>query len=152
VHHTKAVTFDPAAAQAWLHRRSGLPGFTVAEALNVHEDLTDPSGKGFLSTVDNVLTAEPDGLHRRDDIVDMLLWRIPDGGALDQGTLITVDLANGIRLASLHQGVIDFAGRDQRGVAAVLAAIAYITAQACQLVAAYEHANPHYRPQPEASR
>jgi hypothetical protein len=152
VHRTKAFTFDPAAAQVWLHRRSGLPAFTVAEALNVDEESTGPTGEGFLSTVDNVLTAEPAGLRRRDDIVDVLLWRIADGGALDQSALITVDLANGIRLATLHQGALDFAGRDQRGVTAVLSALAHITAQACQVVAAYEHANPHYRPEPEASR
>jgi hypothetical protein len=69
VHHTEALTFDSAATQAWLHRRSGLPGFTVAEALGIDDELTGRGLEGFLPTVDNVLTAEPAGLDRRDDIL-----------------------------------------------------------------------------------
>ncbi|GAA0475586.1 hypothetical protein Aca07nite_84510 [Actinoplanes capillaceus] len=152
MHRTKALTFDPAAAQAWLLRRSGLPGFTVAEALGIDDNLTGRSLEGFLATVDNVLTADPAGLRRRDDITDLHLWRIPDGDTLDQGALITVDLANGIRLTTLHQDLKDFADRDQRGIAAVLSALAHIAAQVCQVVAAYEDANPHYQSEPEASR
>ena len=78
---------------------------------------------GFLNTIDAVLAAEPDGLHRRADISRVELWLIPDGEILDQGALITVDLADGVRLCTLHQDIKDFAYRDQHGIPAVLSAM-----------------------------
>lgn len=101
---------------------------------------------GFLSTVDDVLAAGPAGLVRRLDVREVLLWRIPDGDVLDQGAVITVDLANGVRLATGHQDVKDFADRDARGIEAAVAALAHIAAQASALVRTYQRNNPAYQP------
>jgi hypothetical protein len=106
----------------------------------VDDELTGRRMEGFLATVDTVLAAAPDGLHRRCDITGVDLWLIPDGEVLDQGALITVDLANGIRLATLHQDIKDFARRDEHGIPAVLSALDHIAHQVCLLMAAYEAA------------
>jgi len=140
VHRTPPLIFDPAAAQAWLRQPSDTHhGLTRADSLGVDDELTGRGGEGFLATVDDVLTAWPDGLHRDADITAVDLWLIPDGDILDQGALITVDLTTGLRLASLHQDIKDFADRDQHGIPAVLSALAHIADQASLLLAAYQH-------------
>jgi hypothetical protein len=125
---------------------------TRADSLGVDDELTGPGVEGFLATVDGILAAQPDGLRRRADITGVELWLIPDGDILDQGALITVDLANGIRLASLHQDIKDFANRDQHGIPAVLSALRHIANQASLVVGAYEAAHPEYTPQLAVSR
>ncbi|MDG4795419.1 hypothetical protein [Micromonospora sp. WMMD1082] len=134
--HTPALTFAPAAARAWLHQPAG-DGLTRAQALGVDDEMFRRGREGFLATVSDVLAARPDGLHRRQDVTDILLWLIPDGEVLDQGAIITVDLATGVRLASLHQDVKDFADRDQHGIDAVLSALTHITHQVQYLVDIY---------------
>ena len=142
MHRTTAITFDPAAAQAWLRQPSDqFADMTRAESLGVDDDLTAPGIEGFLATVDEVLAAQPDGLHRRADITGVELWLIPDGDILDQGALVTVDLANGVRLATLHQDIKDFANRDQRGIPAVLSALGHIANQTSLVVGTYEAAH-----------
>ena len=117
MHRTPPLTFDPAAAQAWLLGPSDeFDDLSCAESLVVDDELTAPGVEGFLRSVEDVLAAWPDGLRRHADVTAVGLWLIPDGDVLDQGALITVDLANGLRLATLHQDVRDFADRDQRGV------------------------------------
>ena len=94
------VTFDTAAAVRWLRQPCpDLPEATRAECLGVDDELFGPGLEGFLPTIDNILAAEPAGLRYRADLTAVLLWRIPDGDALDQGALITVDLADGNRLS-----------------------------------------------------
>lgn len=137
--HTPALTFDPIAAEAWLREPGGTAGLTRAESLGVDEDMFGRGREGFLSTIDDVLSADPHGLRRRADIAAVMLWLIPDGDVLDQGALVTVDLSNGLRLASLHQDIKDFADRDQRGIAAVLSALAHIADQASLLVRDYHN-------------
>jgi len=151
VHRTRALTFDPTAAQAWLQRPSDTDGFTRAESLGVDNELTGPGGEGFLATVDDVLAAQPDGLHRRADITRVQLWLIPDGDILDQGAIISVDLTSGIRLATLHQDIKDFADRDQRGIPSVLSALAHIANQVSLLLDTYQTANPQYRAETEVA-
>jgi hypothetical protein len=153
VHRTTALTFDPAAAQAWLRQPSDqFADMTRAESLGVDDELTGPGMEGFLATVDDVLAAQPDGLHRRADITGVELWLIPDGDILDQGALITVDLANGVRLCTLHQDITDFADRDQHGIPAILSALQHIANQASLVVTTYEGAHPEYSPELEPSR
>ena len=153
MHRTKALTFDSAAAQAWLRQPSDqFPDQTRADSLGVDDGLTRPGMEGFLATVDDVLAAQPDGLHCRADIAGVELWLIPDGDILDQGALITVDLANGVRLCSLHQDIRDFANRDQRGIPAVLSALRHIACQASLVVGTYESAHPGYAPELAVSR
>jgi hypothetical protein len=153
VHRTPPLTFDPVAAEAWLRQPSDTHGgLTRAESLGVDGEPTGRGGEGFLDTVDDVLTAWPDGLRRRGDVTAVDLWLIPDGDILGQGALITVDLAGGLRLATLHQDIKDFADRDQRGVPAVLSALAYIANQASRLVAAYHAANPQCQAGTEVSQ
>jgi hypothetical protein len=153
VHRTKALTFDPAAAQAWLRQPSDqFADMTRAESLGVDGELTGPGVEGFLATVDGILAAQPDGLHRRADITGVELWLIPDGDILDQGALVTVDLANGVRLASLHQDIKDFANRDERGIPAVLSALRHIASQASLVVERYEAGHPEYAPELAVSR
>jgi hypothetical protein len=143
VHDTNAITIGPDAVRAWLCQPSDEhPEFTDAEGLGVDEKLTGPGEEDFLPTVRRVLAAEPAGVRRRADVTRVELWLIPDGEILHQGAVITVDLANGIRLASLHQDVKDFADRDQRGVAAILAALDHIAAQVCLLVDRYQATRP----------
>ena len=115
--HTPALTFDPIAAEAWLREPSGTAFLTRAESLGVDEDTFGRGREGFLSTIDDVLSADPHALRRRADIAAVMFWLIPDGDVLDQGALITVDLSDGLRLASLHQDIKDFTDRDQRGIA-----------------------------------
>ncbi|ROO52738.1 hypothetical protein EDC02_7679 [Micromonospora sp. Llam0] len=136
MHNTPALTFDSAAARAWLHQPVN-DGLTRAEALGVQDELFVRVQEQFLSTVSDVLAAGPDGLQRRPDVTDILLWLIPDDEILDQGAIITVDLANGVRLASPHQDLKDFADRDQHGINAVLAALTHITHQVQHLVDTY---------------
>jgi hypothetical protein len=142
--HTPALTFDPTIAEAWLREPSDTAGLTRADSLGIDDDTFGRGQEGFLSTIDDVLTADPHGLSRRADIAEVMLWRIPDGDILDQGALITVDLNNGLRLASLHQDIKDFADHDQRGIAAVLSALAHIADQASLLVRDYQntHSDP----------
>lgn len=141
------LTFNPAATEAWLRQPCpAIAEATRAECLGVDEEAFGPGLDGFLPALDDVLAAGPAGLDRRCDVTDVLLWLIPDGDILDQGALITVDLVDGIRLASSHQGVTAFADRGQRGIAAALAALAHIVDQVCLLVAGYERANPSTQP------
>jgi hypothetical protein len=150
---TAAFTFDPVAAQVWLRQPSDrFADMTRAESLGVDDELTGPGMEGFLATVDDVLAAQPNGLHRRADITGVELWLIPDGDILDQGALITVDVANGVRLCTLHQDIKDFANRDQRGIPAVLAALRHIADQASLVVGKYEAAHPEYTPELAVSR
>jgi len=143
-----SLTFDATAATAWLRQPCpDLPEATRAECLGVDE-LFGPGVEGFLSTVGDILAAEPAGLRYRSDITGVMLWRIPDGDVLDHGALITVDLANDIRLATLHQDVKDFADRRQNGIPAAVSALGHITGQVCLLVERYERTNPDYQPQP----
>jgi hypothetical protein len=145
LHRTQALTFDPAAARAWLGTPSDqAAGQTRARSLGVDDELTRPDVAGFLSTVDYVLAAGPDGLNRRDDITGVHLWLSLDGQVLRQGAVITVDLSNGVRLATGHQGINQFAGPGQRGIPAVLAALQHITSQVCLLLDTYQRANPDY--------
>ncbi len=131
MYRTPPLTFDPAAVRAWLRQPSDeFEDTSRAESLGVDDELTAPGVEGFLNTVDDVLAASPVGLHRRADITAVDLWLIPDGDVLDQGALITVDLANGVRLATLHQDIKDFADRDQHGIPAVLSALAHVANQA----------------------
>jgi hypothetical protein len=109
----------------------------------VDDELTAPGVGGFLNTIDDVLAAQPYGLHRRADITGVELWLIPDGEVLDQGAVITVDLANGVRLASLHQDIKDFTGRYQHGIPAVLDALTHIANQAALLLDTYYAARQH---------
>jgi hypothetical protein len=152
VHRTRALTFDPVAATAWLQTPStDDPDMTRAESLGIHDEVTGLGLGGFLATVDDVLAAQPHGLHRRPDIIGVELWLIADGEILGRGALITVDLANGVRLCSLHQDVKDFADRDQRGIPAVLSALHHIADQASLVMATYQAANPGYAPDPAVS-
>src|SRR4051794_17396419 len=145
VHSTKALTIDHDAVRAWLRQPSDeSPEFTRAESHGVDDEVTGRGEEDFLPTVDRVLAAGPDGLHRRPDVSRVQLWPIPDGDVANQGALITVDLANGVRLASLHQDINNFADRDQRGIPAVLTALDHIAAQTCLLVDAYQATNPRY--------
>jgi hypothetical protein len=139
------VTFDTAAAVRWLRQPCpDLPEATRAECLGVDDELFGPGLEGFLPTVDDVLTAEPAGLRYRADITAVLLWRIPDGDVLDRGALITVDLADGNRLATLHQDIKDFADRHQRGVPAAISALAHIAEQVNLLLERYQRTHPDY--------
>ena len=145
MHRTRALTFEAATAQAWLRQPSDrFPDLTRAESLGVDDELTGPGIEGFLATVDDVLAEGPDGLCRRADITGVELWLIPDGDILDQGALITVDLADGVRLCTLHQDIKDFANRDERGIPAVLSALRHIADLVCQLLATYQRAHPDY--------
>jgi hypothetical protein len=138
--HRTAFTFDPTAAQAWLYTPSDqFPRQTRAQSLGIDDELTRPEAEGFLSTVADVLAAEPDGLHRRDDVTGVELWLIPDGQVLGQG-VITIDLSNGVRLATPHQDITQFADRRLRGIPAVLSALQHITNQVCLPLDTYRQA------------
>lgn len=142
-----AVIFDLGRGDAWLRSPTGKPsGWTNAEALGIDPDCFGRDMEGFLATVDDLLAAAPDGLKHRADIDRVALWPIPDGDVLDQGALITVDLTNGVRLASLHQDIKDFADRGARGFPAALSALAHIARQASTLVEEYQRSNPTYQP------
>jgi len=143
VYDTPPLTVDPAAVQVWLAQPSDeYPDYSRAESLGVDDELTAPGVGGFLNTIDDVLAAQPHGLQRRADITGVELWLIPDGEVLDQGAVITVDLASGVRLASLHQDIKDFTGRDQHGIPAVRDALAHIANQVTLLMDTY-HAARH---------
>jgi hypothetical protein len=146
VYDTPALIVDPAAVRAWLAQPSDeYPDLSRAESLGVDDELTAPSVGGFLDTIDDVLAAEPDGLHRRADIARVEMWVLPDGEVLGQGALITVDLTDGVRVASMHQDIKDFVHRDQHGTPAVLAALTHIANQVSLLLDSYHAANPRHR-------
>jgi hypothetical protein len=140
------LAVDPGAVTAWLAAASDEhPQHSNADAL----DISPAFGHGhpyFLSTVDNLVHANPDGLARRGDIHQVALWLIADGDIPDRGAIITVDLTNGLRLASTYQDARAFAGADAHGTTAALSALAHVAAQASQLVAGYQTRNPDYRP------
>ncbi len=141
------MSVDTAAVEAWLRAPSSQhPGSTNADALGIDEEYFGRGEDGFLSTVDDLLYAWPPGLTRRSDIRDVLLWLIPDGDVLDQGAVITVDLANGVRLATLHQDIKDFADRAARGTAAAMSALAHIATQASMVVDTYQRTNAGQAP------
>jgi len=153
MHHTRAVTFDPVAAYAWLQQPStAYPQLTRAQSLGVDDELSGVGVEGFLATVQDVLAAQPDGLRRPGDITGVDLWLIPDGEILDQGALITMDLANGVRLCTLYQDVKAFAARGRRGIPAILSALHHIADQASFVMATYQAAHPEYSPRPAVPR
>jgi hypothetical protein len=81
VHRTPPMTFDLSAVQAWLRQPSDeFEDPSRAESLGIDDELTAPGVEGFLSTIDAVLAASPDGLHRGTAITAVQLWRLPDGG------------------------------------------------------------------------
>jgi hypothetical protein len=142
----QAFTVDPDAIRAWLRQPSDdHPEFSNADDLGVDDDVTGLGEADFLPTVRRVLAAEPDGVHRRPDVIRVELWLIPDGEILHQGALITVDLSGGIRLASLHQDAKDFTDHDQRGVSAILSALGHIAVHVCALVDRHEASHPDGR-------
>ena len=136
------ITFDPVAARAWcVAVNDEHPDLTNVQAIGVDDDFGRDQ-EGFLATVAAVLYAWPPGLTRRSDVRVVLLWLTPDGDVLGQGALITVDLVDGVRLASLHQDLKDFADRADRGVATVLSALSalsHIAAQVSMLADTYQH-------------
>ena len=137
------VRFDAAAATRWLRGPCpDLPEATRAECLGVDDELFGPGLEGFLAGLSDILAAEPAGLRYRSDITAVLLWRIPDGDVLDQGALITVDLADGNRLATLHQDIKDFADRRQHGIPAAVSALAHIAGQTNLLLEHYQRTHP----------
>lgn len=145
------VTFDTAAVVQWLRQPCpDLPEATRAECLGIDDELFGPGLEGFLPTVSDVLAAEPAGLRYRSDITAILLWRIPDGDVLDQGALITVDLADGNRLATLHQDIKNFADRRQHGVPAAISSLAHIADQVNLLLERYQRTHPDYPPPGDA--
>ncbi|MGH3737831.1 MAG: hypothetical protein ACRDT6_19800 [Micromonosporaceae bacterium] len=140
----RAVTFDPVVAERWLRSPSaGSLGVSNAENLGVEPDYFGPDHE-FLRGVEDLLAGWPPGFRVRGDVRAVLLWLIPDGDALGQGALITVDLADGTRLASTHQDIKDFADREACGVPAALSALAHIAEQASRLVEGYQRVNPTY--------
>ncbi|WP_432830846.1 hypothetical protein [Dactylosporangium sp. CA-092794] len=140
MYDTPPLIVDPAAIQAWLAQPAGEhPDETRTEHLGVDDELTAPGMGDFLGTIDDILAAEPDGLHRRADLTRVELWPVHDG---EGGALITVDLADGVRLCTLHQDVKAFARRGQHGIPAVLAALAHIANQVSLLLDTYHAANP----------
>ncbi len=137
-HAAAAVTFDATAVHAWLDDPSAqYPGLTNAEARAVDGEDFGRGDSGFLAAVEDVLHAWPSGLVRRADVIDVLLWLIPDDEVPDQGALITVDLADGVRLATQYQDIKAFADGDVRGIAAVLSALSHIATQASMVVDAW---------------
>ena len=133
------VTFDPVAVRVrCVAVNDEHPDPTNVQAIGVDDDV-GRDREGFLATVAAVLYAWPPGLTRRSDVRDVLLWLIPDGDVLGRGASITVDLADCLRLASLHQDLKDFADRADRGVAAVLSALSHIAAQVFMLADTYQH-------------
>jgi hypothetical protein len=143
----QALTFDPGAAEEWLRSPSSDdPDLTNAERVGIDESTYGPRYEGFLRGLDDVLWGEPPpGVTLRADLGQIGFWLIPDGEVIDQGALITVDLTNGIRLATLHQEIRDFAPSDARGIPALLCAIGHVAAEVCRVVETYEAANPHHR-------
>ena len=145
MYDTPALLVDPAAIRAWLAQPSDEhPDETRAEHLGVDDELTAPRGSDFLETIDEVLAADPHGLHRRADITRVSLWQVPDGEDLGRGALITVDLADQVRLCTLHQDVKYFAHRGEHGIPAVLTALAHIAEQVSLLLDTYHAANPRH--------
>ncbi|GAA0903825.1 hypothetical protein GCM10009558_093570 [Virgisporangium aurantiacum] len=87
-------------------------------------------------------TAEPDGLYRSSEVSRVELWLDFDSDMLHQGALITVDLADGVRLATARQHSEDFADRDQHDIPAILSALGQVADQVCTLVTAYHAVDP----------
>jgi hypothetical protein len=143
---TPALIFDPAAATRWLRAaHNEHPGTTNAAALGIDEQRFGSGTNGFLDTIDALLAARPAGLVRRVDVQTVLMWRIDDGDVPDQGTVITVDLANGVRLATTHQDITNFADAGLRGIPAAVSALAHIAGQVSALVRTYQRHNPTYQ-------
>lgn len=91
---------------------------------------------GFLTTVEDLIDAYPDGVDVRSDIDLVAVFRTVSGTSWHDGALVTVDLTNGIRLASVHQEATDFSGR--RGLEAALDALEHVSALVNDLVDVYE--------------
>jgi hypothetical protein len=133
-HDKPAVVFDAGVFTAWLHSRSEQqPPLTWAEVFGIDSEVTCTS-EGFLPMLDDILSTPPAGLWLHGDVSGIGLWRIPDGDALDQGALITVDLTSDLRLASRHQDLDDLAPPGHRGAAAACAAMSHIVELADHLV------------------
>jgi hypothetical protein len=144
---TPALSFDPLAATRWLraaHREH--PGTTNADVLGVDDEHFCCRADGFLNTIDDLLAANPAGLVRRADVQEVQMWRLHDGDVPDQGAVITVDLANGVRLATAYQDIKYLADRDLRGIAAAVSALAQIAGQISDVVRTYQRITPVYQP------
>jgi len=141
-----ALVADPEAITAWLAAvNDARPHHSNAEALGIGTAF-GYGHDGFLSTLDDLLAAGPTGLVPRSDVDQVELWLIPDGDILDRGAVITVDLTNGVRLATPYQDGKNFADRDARGLTAAVSALRHIASQASQVVATYQSRNPQYQP------
>lgn len=146
----RPLAVDTAAVTTWLQRPCpNHRNDSRAACLGIDEQFHRGSD-GFLDTIEDLVAAQPLGLRHRGDLAGVHLWLIPDGEVLACGALITVDLAGGIRLASLHQDVKDFTDRDQHGIPAAVAALAHISDQVSLIVERYDQASRD-RGQPAAA-
>ncbi|MEV4199382.1 hypothetical protein [Micromonospora globbae] len=147
-----AVTFDPAALQSWLAEPTG-DDSTRADELGIDEFFSRAHGY-LLSGLDDLLAALAD-----DD--EQSVWRLRPGiehvgffrtfdGETDDGALIVVDLADGPRLASLHQDHRDFASLDTHGTDTAIEALSNLAIEANTVVRHYQRHVAHQ--QPEQSR
>jgi hypothetical protein len=135
-----AVCFDPAALRSWLAEPTGDEG-TRADELGIDEFFSQAHGY-LLSGLDDLLAALAD-----DD--EQTVWRLQPGveqvaflctfdGETDDGALIVVDLAGGLRLASLHQDHRDFASLDSHGTDTAVEALTNLALEANRIVVAYQ--------------
>jgi len=137
------VTVDPAAVRAWLARPANESSEeSNAEVLGVG-DTFGWDQPFFLSDLEQLLyaTAEAGLLGVGTGAVG--LWNVCDGEGICDGGLLTVDLPNELRLASLHIEARHLTDRrDKRGLDAAIDALVAIADEANTLVARYAATRP----------
>jgi hypothetical protein len=135
-----AVSFDTTTLRSWLAEPTG-DDSTRADELGIDEFFSRAHGY-LLSGLHDLLAALAD-----DD--EQSVWRLQPGiehvgffrtfdGETDDGALIVVDVAGGLRLASLHQDHRDFASLDSHGTDAAIEALTNLAAEANRIVARYQ--------------
>ncbi len=148
-----AVTVDGKVLRAWLDQPAGTydnpsdetETFTLAEGLGIpHLDVD--STNAVTSMLDDVLRTlreddEQDAFTIADDVESVDIIRAYDGeGSGCDGVHVYVDLANGVRLASLHLDRDALVHGNTDPVEVVVATVAAVATEANALVAKYQAA------------
>jgi hypothetical protein len=144
-----AVTFDPDALHSWLAQPVPMPywatedddPYTRADSLDIDDAFSRGSGNDLLNGLIGLLQAlrddgEQTAWRLADAVGHIEFFRTDDGETCD-GALIYVDLANGLRLATLHQDFKDFASTEEAGVDAAVAGLTNIAQQANEVMRRY---------------
>ena len=139
---------DPNQVSSWLAAPTGEPGVSIAESLGVDEHFDIDSADVHVTLANLVAEADASGLLGLDEHRLMLLTIADDDGQVD-GHLITIDLPDGVRLASALLSSDELLDSGLSGVEAAIGVLETTAALAGEVLTRYARADRlPLRPEP----